>query len=259
MTSDYMTTQFFLWYPLILCPFLWHCNPAGCLPFLHGQSSATELRWAHTWKTLPSVKKSEKGGEEKDADKTSQIHYLNSRFQNHLLIFHLGMLCTDLIGTPIGIHLWRAVFQMFIGPLWVQRKASAEPPTEFIKLRIRLSSHSCVTAICMLTLGEGGAGTISPVLKIKLLSFIKSLFVALQLLLANTDKLVGLVGWFWQGSLLLQVLLPLICPFQQVLLNWQHLKNNKKGGKSSIQRWRSRKLKCNGFYFFVKFKMYYQG
>lgn len=47
-----------LWYLLTLCPFLWHYRPAGCLPFLHGQSSATKLRLAHTSKTLPSDRKS---------------------------------------------------------------------------------------------------------------------------------------------------------------------------------------------------------
>ena len=50
-----------LWYLLILCSFLWHSKHAGCLPFLHGQSSATEMRCAHIWTTLPSdSKKSEK-------------------------------------------------------------------------------------------------------------------------------------------------------------------------------------------------------
>lgn len=107
-----------------------------------------------------------------------------------------------------------------------QKKACAEAPTEFTKLRITsLLGQLCYSNLPIDTWGRWSQYN-SAHFKNKFLSFIKSLFVALQLLLANIDKLVGLVGWFWQSSLLLQVLPPLSCPFQQVLLNWWHFKNN---------------------------------
>lgn len=121
-----------LWYLLTLCPFLWHYRP-GCLPFLHGQSSATKLRLAHTWKTLPSDRKSLKKEEGRKIQTKMDKYVISTQDFKIISLFSTLGCCVPLLLEQL---LEGCGLNVYVACSRAQRKVCAETPAEFIKLRI---------------------------------------------------------------------------------------------------------------------------